>query len=63
MKTLLEKAQALFALSRDWFAGKEKELHQGSAALHVAMAEELEALCKRIEALESIKDDKRSVSL
>ena len=52
MKTLLEKAQALFALSQDWYAGKERELHQGSAALHVATAEELVAMRERIEVLE-----------
>lgn len=52
MKTLREKAQALFDLSQDWFLGKEKILHQGAAAQHLATAEALATLERRVEALE-----------
>lgn len=52
MKTLREKAQVLVDIAQDWFTGKERELHQGSAALHLATAAELETLRERVRRLE-----------
>jgi hypothetical protein len=52
MKTLLERAQALLDSSRDWFLGKESQLHRDSAEFAVAAAEELEVLRERVRQLE-----------
>ncbi len=46
MKMLLERADALVASTKDWFTGKERELHREQAEL-------LQELAQRVHALEA----------
>lgn len=52
MKTLLERAEALLSSARDWFNGKEQELHRQNAEIVRDAAKEIEALTARVKALE-----------
>ncbi len=52
MKTLLQRAEAVLASTKDWFNGKEPELHRKNAEVVRDLAAKVEALEQRVLLLE-----------